>query len=203
MNQIRKIQQLSELELAEGTPVSASWHQDYKNSSYIYIGGLPEKMNEMDILIVFSQYGVPTDLKVIRDIETGKSKRFAFLKYEDFRSTILAVDNLNGYEIAGSKLKVDHARYHPFEYSGEDDANIEWDNALHEEMKKDFAPKALAIEEKPRDGDGDDAGLQEDEDLADPMAEYISAQKEKHRHHRQKHRHHHHHRHSEGAQGSS
>ncbi|QPG75422.1 hypothetical protein FOA43_002776 [Brettanomyces nanus] len=109
------VEKLNEAELQEGTPFSASWHQDYRDSSYIFIGNLPAKMNEMDILIVFSQYGVPTFLKLVRDRETGESSRFAFLKYEDFQSSVLAIDNLNGYEIIpGSKLKVDHVRYRPF-----------------------------------------------------------------------------------------
>jgi RNA-binding motif X-linked protein 2 len=47
----------------------------------------------------------------VRDKETGKSKGFAFLKYEDQRSTDLAVDNLGGSVIMGRTLKVDHTRY--------------------------------------------------------------------------------------------
>ena len=35
----------------------------------------------------------------MRDKETGRSKGFAFLKYEDQRSTILAVDNFNGAKV--------------------------------------------------------------------------------------------------------
>ena len=36
---------------------------------------------------------------MVRDKETGKSKGFAFLAYEDQRSTVLAVDNLNGIQV--------------------------------------------------------------------------------------------------------
>ena len=36
------------------------------------------------------------DINLVRDKTTGKSKGFAFLAYEDQRSTILAVDNFNG-----------------------------------------------------------------------------------------------------------
>jgi RNA-binding motif X-linked protein 2 len=51
----------------------------------------------------------------VRDKETGKSKGFAFLKYEDQRSTDLAVDNLGGAVVQGAQgsrtLRVDHTRY--------------------------------------------------------------------------------------------
>lgn len=43
-----------------------------------------------------------------RDKETGKSRGFAFLAYEDQRSTVLAVDNLSGAKVAGRVVRVDH-----------------------------------------------------------------------------------------------
>ena len=45
-----------------------------------------------------------------RDKETGKPKGFAFLMYEDQRSTILAVDNLNGTSILERTIRVDHVK---------------------------------------------------------------------------------------------
>ena len=39
------------------------------------------------------------DLHLVRDKGTGKSKGFAFLKYEDQKSTVLAVDNFNGIKV--------------------------------------------------------------------------------------------------------
>ena len=33
---------------------------------------------------------------------------FCFVKYEDQRSTILAVDNFNGIELLGRTIRVDH-----------------------------------------------------------------------------------------------
>ena len=40
------------------------------------------------------------NIELIRDKDTGKSKGFAFLQYEDQRSTVLAVDNLNGSNVS-------------------------------------------------------------------------------------------------------
>lgn len=89
----------------------ASWHTDYRDTAYIYIGGLPFELSEGDIVTIFSQFGEPTYINLVRDKETGKSKGFAFLKYEDQRSTDLAVDNLGGAVIMDRTLKVDHTRY--------------------------------------------------------------------------------------------
>lgn len=56
-------------------------------------------MNEGDIVTVFSQYGEIVDCLLIRDKETGESKGYCFVAYEDQRSTNLAVDNFNGVEV--------------------------------------------------------------------------------------------------------
>lgn len=43
-----------------------------------------------------------------RDANTGKPRGFAWLMYADQRSTVLAVDNLNGAQVLGRTLRVDH-----------------------------------------------------------------------------------------------
>ena len=48
------------------------------------------------------RYGEIVNVNLVRDKDTGKSKGFAFLCYEDQRSTILAVDNLNGAKVKAS-----------------------------------------------------------------------------------------------------
>ncbi len=67
-------------------------------------------MNEGDLAIVFSQWGDIVDVYLVRDKITGKSKGFAFICYEDQRSTILAVDNFNGYDLCGKTIRVDHVK---------------------------------------------------------------------------------------------
>lgn len=99
----------------------ASWHADYRDTAYIYIGGLPFDLSEGDIVTIFSQYGEPVHVNLIRDKDTGKSKGFAFLKYEDQRSTDLAVDNLGGATVMGRVLRVDHTRYKRKEEEGSED----------------------------------------------------------------------------------
>ena len=61
----------------------ASWHYEYRGSAYIFIGGLNFRMNEGDLVTVFSQWGEIVDCRIARDKKTGKNRGFAFIAYED------------------------------------------------------------------------------------------------------------------------
>jgi len=111
MNAIRQLQKLNQRELDDVVPPEGSWHRDYSDTAFIYIGGLPFELSEGDVITIFSQYGEPVFINLVRDKETGKSKGFCFIKYEDQRSCDLAVDNLSGATIMGRMLNVDHTRY--------------------------------------------------------------------------------------------
>lgn len=67
MNKIKAIERITQRELETLTPMSASWHHEYRQSAYIFIGGLNFRMNEGDIAIVFSQYGEVVDCRLARD----------------------------------------------------------------------------------------------------------------------------------------
>mmetsp|Transcript_0 Transcript_0/g.2 ORF Transcript_0/g.2 Transcript_0/m.2 type:complete len:283 (+) Transcript_0:142-990(+) len=108
MQNINAQKKLAEVELEHGLEGNRSWHHKYKDSAYIYIGGLHVGLTEGDVVIMFSQFGEIIDTNLIRDQATGKSKGFAFICYEDQRSTVLAVDNMNGFSLLNRQLRVDH-----------------------------------------------------------------------------------------------
>jgi len=109
LTNVRNIEKLSQLEL-QGKAGGTSWHDEYRSSAWVFIGGLPYELTEGDVISIFSQFGEPVNLNLVRDVGTGKSKGFAFLCYEDQRSTVLAVDNFNGIKICGRTIRVDHVK---------------------------------------------------------------------------------------------
>ncbi|KAG8375975.1 hypothetical protein BUALT_Bualt09G0015000 [Buddleja alternifolia] len=134
---VKRTQDINKKEANLGISEEASWHAIYRDSAYIYVGGIPFDLTEGDLLAVFAQYGDIVDVNLIRDKGTGKSKGFAFLAYEDQRSTILAennndflllhissgecVDNLNGAQILGRTVRVDHvSKYKKLEEEDEE-----------------------------------------------------------------------------------
>ncbi|XP_074064246.1 RNA-binding motif protein, X-linked 2 [Macrotis lagotis] len=114
LTKVKLIRELNEREAELGVADKVSWHAEYKDSAWVFLGGLPYELTEGDIICVFSQYGEIVNINLVRDKKTGKSKGFCFLCYEDQRSTILAVDNFNGIKIRGRTIRVDHvANYRP------------------------------------------------------------------------------------------
>jgi RNA-binding motif X-linked protein 2 len=138
MNVVKEIQRINAQELALGVDGSEkhSWHDEYRNSAYIFIGGLPYTVTEGDVLVAFSQYGEPSDIHLPRDRETKKSKGFCFLAYEDQRSTVLAVDNLNGIQLAGRTIRVDHVK--DYKHKELEDATGKTREALRDRRKAEI-----------------------------------------------------------------
>lgn len=56
-------QKLNERELSLGlTGTSSSWHREYDDSAWVYVGGLPYDLTEGDVICIFSQYVLLTVL---------------------------------------------------------------------------------------------------------------------------------------------
>lgn len=106
LTNMKNVLKLSEQELE--TNNITSWHDQYRDSAWIFVGGLPYDLSEGDIICIFSQYGEIVNINLIRSKDTGKSKGFCFLCYEDQRSTVLAVDNFNGIKVMNRTIRVDH-----------------------------------------------------------------------------------------------
>lgn len=108
-----------------GLEGKASWHDEYKDSAYVFVGNVDYRLTEGDVLALMSQYGEIMDINYVRDKKTGKPLGFCFLQYEDQRSTVLAVDNMNGVQLLGRTLRVDHVKRYRRKKEEEDEDNEE------------------------------------------------------------------------------
>mmetsp|Transcript_23144 Transcript_23144/g.34674 ORF Transcript_23144/g.34674 Transcript_23144/m.34674 type:complete len:225 (-) Transcript_23144:258-932(-) len=108
---IQEIIELNEQDLKNDNVEKDSWHNDHKHLKYLFVGGLDIRMQDEDVLEIFEQFGPIKSIHMIKDKRTGRSKGFGFIQYVDWRAGVLAIDNLNGYELNGRTLKVDHADY--------------------------------------------------------------------------------------------
>jgi RNA recognition motif-containing protein len=53
---VKRIQNINSREAALNISEEASWHTKYKDSAYVFVGGIPFDLTEGDLLAVFAQY---------------------------------------------------------------------------------------------------------------------------------------------------
>ncbi|PWN22649.1 RNA-binding domain-containing protein [Microstroma glucosiphilum] len=210
MNNVRSITALNDYELQRiardpaASSSKGSWHDEYRDSAVVFVGGLDSALTEGDVITIFSQYGEVLDINLPKwaqprpegqgqgqgqsereraeaQARVGKRRGFGFLLYEDQRSTILAVDNLNGAQVLGRTLRVDHVKdYRQLE---KDEATGKMREA--EERRLNAQPVLEGALPKGADGgrgEGDDSSAGSASpapsiDLEDPMASYFAHQK--------------------------
>lgn len=76
----------------------------------LYVGNLSFETTENDLQDLFEQHGKVSEVSLMMDRMTGKSRGFAFVTMEDKATAEAAMAALNGKEIAGRTLTVNEAR---------------------------------------------------------------------------------------------
>lgn len=118
----KEIEKLKQHEFDNGIfSVDQSFHAEYAQCPWIIVRNLPYEYSEGDIMTIFEQYGTIISLELARSEVTGISKGTAIFSYENPKSAILAVDNLNGITLSNRVISVDHIKYVPNEKSHQTD----------------------------------------------------------------------------------
>ena len=76
----------------------------------LYVGNLPFSITEDELRDVFESHGVLTSVRVITDRETGRSRGFGFVEYEQSSAAEDAIRALDGTEMGGRSLRVNEAQ---------------------------------------------------------------------------------------------
>ena len=76
----------------------------------LYVGGLPYQTTEQDLIDLFEQIGQVTEVSVITDRDTGRSKGFGFVEMGDEQVARTAIERLNGTLLGGRTIMVNEAR---------------------------------------------------------------------------------------------
>lgn len=76
----------------------------------VYVGGLAWATDDNGLADAFSAFGAVTEAKVITDRETGRSRGFGFVTYEEESAAQAAINEMNGKDLDGRSLNVSEAR---------------------------------------------------------------------------------------------
>ncbi len=76
----------------------------------IFVGNISFSSTEDDIRGLFADYGQVASVKIIKDMETGRSRGFAFVTMPEDSEAQRAIDALNETEQQGRRIKVNQSR---------------------------------------------------------------------------------------------
>jgi RNA recognition motif-containing protein len=76
----------------------------------IYVGNLLFNVAESDLREAFEQFGTVTEVRLIMDKYSGKSKGFCFIEMPDKDEAQKAIDEMNGKEFMGREIKANEAK---------------------------------------------------------------------------------------------
>ena len=78
-------------------------------SKKLFVGGLSWGTTDEGLRTAFEVFGEITEAKVVLDRDTGRSRGFGFVTFEDDAAGTRAVEEMNGVELEGRNIRVDEA----------------------------------------------------------------------------------------------
>src|SRR6187431_1570369 len=79
----------------------------------LYVGNLPYSASEDQLTELFSRAGKVDNVRVMRDMATGRARGFAFVEMTTDEEAQKAIDDLHEYQMEGRALVVNEARPKP------------------------------------------------------------------------------------------
>jgi cold-inducible RNA-binding protein len=76
----------------------------------LYVGNLPFNITETDLQDTFEPFGTVTDVKIVMDQASGRSRGFGFVTMGTDAEGAAAISGLEGKNLEGRNLTVNEAR---------------------------------------------------------------------------------------------
>jgi cold-inducible RNA-binding protein len=76
----------------------------------LFVGGLPFATTDEELEQLFATHGTVASASVVKDRDTGRSKGFGFVEFENDDEGKAAEQALNGTEVGGRSISVAMAR---------------------------------------------------------------------------------------------
>lgn len=76
----------------------------------VFVGGLPFSTTDDELKDLFAAHGAVASATVVRDRDSGRSKGFGFVEFENDEEGKAAEKALNGSDVGGRAISVAEAR---------------------------------------------------------------------------------------------
>ncbi|KAM9813548.1 RNA-binding protein 39-like isoform 2-T2 [Neosynchiropus ocellatus] len=102
------IVQASQAEKNRAAAAALSLQKGATGPMRLYIGSLHFNITEEMLRGIFEPFGRIENIQLMMDSETGRSKGYGFITFSDAECAKNALEQLNGFELAGRPMKVGH-----------------------------------------------------------------------------------------------
>ncbi len=79
----------------------------------LYVGNLPYSTTDEELTELFSKAGTVDNVRVMRDMATGRARGFAFVEMATEEEAQQAISQLHQHELSGRALMVNEAKPKP------------------------------------------------------------------------------------------
>ena len=79
-------------------------------STKLFVGNLSFKLTESDMESLFAQHGKVVSVVIPTDRDSGRKRGFAFVEMETQDGAEAAITGLNGMDVDGRQLAVNHSK---------------------------------------------------------------------------------------------
>jgi len=76
----------------------------------LFVGNLSWGLDWRELKDIFKEFGEVSFVRIVTDRETGKSRGFGFVEFENAEDAARAKEEMDGKEIDGRELKIDFAQ---------------------------------------------------------------------------------------------
>lgn len=76
----------------------------------LFVGNIKFGVSDEDLADEFGRYGNVASARIMMDRETGQSRGFGFVEFEEEQDARAAMAGMNGFELMGRALAVSEAR---------------------------------------------------------------------------------------------
>jgi len=82
-------------------------------SKKLFVGGLAWATDDKSLRAAFEEYGPVEEAKVVLDRDTGRSRGFGFVTFNDDDQAVKAIAGLNETQLDGRSIRVNEAENKP------------------------------------------------------------------------------------------
>lgn len=93
---------------AAAAAAACSLHRGSVGPMRLYVGSLHFNITEDMLRGIFEPFGRIESIQLMMDSETGRSRGYGFITFSDSECAKKAMEQLNGFELAGRPMKVGH-----------------------------------------------------------------------------------------------